>query len=104
MKFIFFIFVSLFLRLPNSVSAQNAVHTDLVINVNGMVCDFCAQAIWKVFEEYEAVDSIDVDLDSASVTVHLKPGQDLNKAQIDKAITYAGYDFVSLERVQHAIN
>ena len=31
------------------------------IGVNGMVCDFCARAIEKVFMKQDAVESIDVN-------------------------------------------
>lgn len=75
-------------------------HTDIAIHVNGMVCDFCAQSVWKVFEDYEQVASVDVDLDTGIVTVHLKPGETLDDAALDKAITYAGYDLVKTERIE----
>lgn len=81
--------------------AETATHEDVVIHVDGMVCDFCAQSIWKVFEDYDAVTSVDVDLDTASVTVHLKSGQDLTDEELDKAITYAGYDLVDITRQAH---
>lgn len=82
---------------PATASTQ---HEDIAITVNGMVCDFCAQSVWKVFEEYDQVDNVDVDLDTGIVTVHLKPGQALDDATLDKAITYAGYDLVEIERQQ----
>lgn len=69
------------------------------IKVNGMVCDFCAQSVWKVFNDYDAVEDTLVDLDKAMVIVTLKEGQDLTDEQLEKAINYSGYDFVSLERI-----
>ena len=72
------------------------------ITVNGMVCDFCAQAVWKVMSEYDAVADTLVDLDRSMVIVTLKDGQDLSDEELNKAITYSGYDFVSLERVEES--
>ena len=68
------------------------------IKVNGMVCDFCAQAVWKVFEEYNAVEKIDINLDTGVVSVALKDGQTLTDEELNKAIQYAGYDLVGITR------
>lgn len=83
------------------VKAETTSHSDIVITVNGMVCDFCAQSVWKVLKEHEQVEDVGVDLDTGEVTVHLAPGTTLSDEDVQKAITYAGYDFVSLERVSH---
>ena len=37
-----------------------------------MVCDFCAQAIEKVFMKREEVQGINVDLDNQKVVIYLK--------------------------------
>ena len=76
------------------------LHEDVLIKVNGMVCDFCAQSIWKIFKDYGGVSNIDVDLDTGIVTVHMKPSHTLSEEQLNKAITYAGYDLVSIDRTQ----
>ncbi len=91
-KFLAIITVAICLSSP-ALAAEN-----ILIKVNGMVCDFCAQSIWKVFQDYDAVDDIDVNLDTGIVTVNLKEGQDLTDEQLDKAITYAGYDLVEVTR------
>ena len=70
------------------------------IKVLGMVCDFCAQAVWKVFEDYDAVESVDINLDDGLVTVFLKDGQSLSDDELSKAIEYAGYDLVSISKAQ----
>lgn len=93
------ILLATFLLIPAAYASST--HEDVVIKVNGMVCDFCAQAVFKVFEEYEGVASVDVNLDDGSVTVHMKPDATLSQGQLDQAITYAGYDLVSVERVQY---
>lgn len=96
MRIILTIIALFTLAQPALASTQ---HEDIAITVNGMVCDFCAQSVWKVFEDYEQVSTVDVDLDTGIVLVHLKPGQALDDAALEKAITYAGYDLVKTERV-----
>ncbi len=68
------------------------------IKVNGMVCDFCAQSVFKVFKDYDAVEDIMIDLDTGMVSLDLKEGQDLTQEELDKGITYAGYQLVGITR------
>ena len=93
MRLLFLTFATLIL----STSAALASH-QIDIKVNGMICDFCAQAIWKVFEDYEAVENVNIDLDTGTVSVMLKEGQDLTDEQLDTAIQYSGYDLVEIKR------
>ena len=41
----------------------------IVTSVNGLVCDFCAQALKKVFQKEEAVKALKVDLDEGEVRI-----------------------------------
>lgn len=70
------------------------------IGVNGMVCDFCAQSVLKVFEENEGVENIDVNLDDALVILTMKDGATITDEEIEKNIHYAGYDLVDINRVE----
>ena len=90
------IFTLTFLTLFISNTAAFANHK-IDIKVNGMVCDFCAQAVWKIFEDYEAVESVDINLDTGTVSIAIKDGQTLSDEDLDKAIQYAGYDLVSIK-------
>lgn len=103
MRHLLILFAFVVLAAPVSAETQPAAqpHTDIVITVNGMVCDFCAQSVWKVLKEHEQVEDIDIDMDTGKVTVHLAPGTDMSDETVQEAITYSGYDFVSLERVEH---
>lgn len=60
--------------------------------VNGLVCDFCARAVEKVFKKQAAVDSINVDLDKKLIIIHFKGDQKLDDKTIRKLITDSGYD------------
>ena len=91
----YFILTTLSLMLMNTPAWANH---KIDIKVNGMVCDFCAQAVWKVFEDYDAVEKVDINLDTGVVSVALKEGQTLTDKELDKAIQYAGYDLVGITR------
>ena len=68
------------------------------INVNGLVCDFCARALEKVFGKQEAVSDIDVNLDTKIITVHFKDGQNLSNDSLTALITDAGYNVEGITR------
>ena len=78
--------------------ASEKGQTLIDIKVNGMVCDFCAQSVWKVFYEYDAVEQVDIDLSEGLVTITLKPDTTLDDTQIDEGITHAGYDLVDIKK------
>ena len=61
-------------------------------DVNGLVCDFCARALEKVFGRQEAVESINVDLDEKVITIHFNEGQKLDDETIIELIADSGYD------------
>ena len=62
------------------------------VDVNGLVCDFCARAIEKVFNKEEAVDSINVDMNKKVITIHFKKGQSLDNKKITQLIQDSGYN------------
>ena len=68
------------------------------ISVNGLVCDFCARAIEKIFTKDEAVESVAVDLTSKIVTATFKDGKTLSDDELKKLVTDAGYNVVSIAR------
>lgn len=70
----------------------------IYVDINGLVCDFCARALEKVFAKKEQVESISVDLDSKVVTIHFNNDQSLGDIEIIKYINDAGY---SVEDIRH---
>ena len=73
---------------------------DAHVSVNGLVCDFCARALEKVFGKEEAVKAIDVNLDTKIITVNFNEGQTLSDEKITQLITDAGYNVEGIHRVQ----
>ena len=71
---------------------------DVVAQVNGLVCDFCAKGLEKSFNRTGKVSHVLVDLTAKEVRLKFNPGASLDDAQIRKLIRDAGYALVSLKR------
>lgn len=95
------------LAAPVAVSAQAQTtqaapaRTGLVtVKVNGLVCDFCVQALTRTFKKEKAVDRFHVDLTSKEIHMTFKPGQTLTDARIRTLVTNAGYNVVGIARAK----
>ena len=67
------------------------------VSVNGMVCDFCARSIDKLFSKKDEVKDIDVDLDNGKIVIDFLPGQRLQDSIIKKLVTDSGFDVVDIK-------
>lgn len=82
---------------PQSETAVSA-QTMVTAKVNGMVCDFCARAVTKVFGKEAAVENVRVDLDKGEIHVTLKSGAELSDERVASLVKKSGYDLVSIAR------
>lgn len=80
------------LTLTATAARAETIHVD----VNGLVCAFCATAIEKTFSKVEGVNSVSVDLDKRVVTIDAVDGKAPNDATITSAIEDAGYNVVKI--------
>lgn len=72
--------------------------TLITIDANGLVCDFCARALEKVFMKQKGVSGIDVNLDSGKILISLEKGAAMDDDTLRKLVTDAGYNISSIER------
>ena len=87
--------------VQNAVQAEQAVSPgDVYVSVNGLVCDFCARALEKVFGKEAAVKSIDVNLDTKIITINFSEGQSLDDERITALITDSGYNVEGINHVE----
>ena len=70
----------------------------LNISVKGLVCDFCARSIEKLFGKEASVSDIDVNLEKMLITINLKKDKELNDKKIRKLIMDSGYDVKEINR------
>lgn len=83
------------------VLASPAMASQIVnVSVDGMVCDFCAQSVLKVFEDSKDVENIDINLDEGLVIISVRDGGTLSDDEIKEKIHYAGYDLKGINRAE----
>lgn len=68
------------------------------VKINGLICDFCVQALTKTFKRQPAVRAIAVDLNAKELRLGFKPNQSLDNATITKLVRDAGYNVVGITR------
>ena len=68
------------------------------VKMNGLVCDFCARALEKIFGKRDDVSGIDVDLDNGKVTIAMKAGKTIDDGTLTQLITDSGYNVVAINK------
>ena len=94
----------LFFCLAILVSSPALAARSIKVDVNGMVCSFCAAAIEKRLKSIGATKAVYVDLSKKIVAVELKDGQDVALEKVTEEIKDAGYDVVKIERSEQTID
>ena len=98
MKLFNTVIFSLLLSFSSMVSAKT-----IEMDVNGLVCAFCAQGIQKTLKAFPAAEAVYVSLENRIVAVQLKEGSDIDDATLRKAITDAGYTVVAIRRTDASL-
>jgi len=68
-----------------------------VVNVNGMVCDFCARGIEKTFMKSANVKKVDVDLEVGKVLIAYSNDTKISFEDIKEKITANGQTAVDMK-------
>ena len=84
----------------SSLAAARTIEMD----VNGLVCAFCAQGIEKSLKSFPATQAVFVSLEHRIVAVQLKEGTDIDDAALKKAITDSGYTIVAIRRSEESLD
>ena len=71
-----------------------------VVNVNGMVCDFCARGIEKTFMKSANVKKVDVDLEVGKVLIAYSSDTKITFEDIQEKITANGQTAVDMKVVK----
>ena len=75
----------------------------IVADVLGVVCDFCALAMNKIFSKREEVAAIYVDLDTKALNLVLAPGASMSDQTIADLAVEAGYRIAEVRRGDEAL-
>lgn len=85
-------------------ASTDASARSLRIEVNGLVCAFCADGITRAFKKEPAAAEVFVSLENKLVAVQLKDGADIADATATKLLTDAGYTVVGIERTDATVS
>ena len=75
----------------------------VVVDVLGVVCDFCATAMNKIFGKRDEVAAVYVDLDKKTLSLVIGEGDALSDKQIEKLAKKAGYRIAAIRRDSEAL-
>ena len=90
------------LALLIALIAMPALAQDYVINVNGIVCEFCALGVTKKVSKLPFIDrskyddGVKVEIEDQMVTIAVKDAAELDKNALFAAIESAGYKPVDI--------
>src|ERR1043165_2301196 len=82
--------------------AASAAQT-IEMEVDGLVCAFCAQGIEKKLRKQDATADVFVNLEHKLVAVALKPGKDIADDALKSLLTEAGYTLKGVKRTDESI-
>jgi copper chaperone CopZ len=78
--------------------------TTIEMDVNGLVCAFCAQGISKTLHGFPATADVVVSLERKLVAVSTKEGQDISDDDLRRALTNAGYTVKAIHRESESLD
>jgi mercuric ion binding protein len=81
----------------------NALAGTIEMQVNGLVCGFCAQGIEKTLRKNPATADVFVSLETRLVAIATKDGKDIADNELRKALTNSGYDVKGIARTQNSL-
>lgn len=87
-----------------SLSAATARAATIEMDVNGLVCAFCAQGIEKKLKAFPATSDVVVSLEKKLVALSTKEGQDISDDALKTALTDAGYTVKAIHREEESLD
>ena len=72
--------------------------TQITILARGLVCDFCAQGIYKTFKRIETVQDIFVNLEKGLVVLRAASNPPITDAVLHKMMLDNGFNIISIKR------
>ena len=91
---------AILLLIASPLAAAKTIEMD----VNGLVCGFCAQGIEKTLKAMPATEGVFVSLTNRLVAVKLKDGADIDDAALRKALKDSGYSVVAIRRTERPLD
>ncbi len=83
---------------PVDAANVSVLPGEAVIIVHGIVCSFCSQGVTRSLSRLSFIDKskytkgVKVEIEDQKVTIAIKPGNNLDLAQVFKSILKGGYE------------
>ncbi len=98
MKIFVIILTLLFNKNINSKNKLENESKQINVFVNGLVCDFCARSIEKIFKKNDSVSDIEVNMEKMLITIYMQKDKTIKNEIIKKLINDSGYDVTEIRR------
>ncbi len=88
--------------LITALFSTTTIADDYVVNVNGLVCEFCAIGVTKKVSKLAFIDNskytkgVKVEIEDQMVTIAVKEDSELDKEALFSAIEAGGYNPVDI--------
>ena len=93
--------IILTLLFHKNIDSKNKLQNDdkkINVFVNGLVCDFCARSIEKIFKKNDSVSDIEVNMEKMLITIYMQKDKTIKNEIIKKLINDSGYDVTEIRR------
>ncbi|MEQ8504374.1 MAG: heavy-metal-associated domain-containing protein [Rhodospirillales bacterium] len=87
--------------MPGPISAKET-GTAYALGVDGLACPFCGYGVEKQLMRIDGVISVEIDLESGTVTTTMAAGRTLGKDTAQKAVEAAGFTLRSFQELGSA--
>ena len=88
----------------SATSSASAAQQTIQVELDGLVCAFCAQGVEKKMKAPADTDKVFVSLNKKVTLVALKEGQDIPDETIRAEITNAGYVVKAISRTSESFD
>ncbi len=94
---LFALFTTMALALPARAQDDKIIENpDVIIEVAGLSCPFCAYGIEKRLKKIDSVDELSVLLEEGKVQLKLKEGATVSEERLQQAVADAGFEARSI--------
>ena len=90
-------------QTPEIKAALDAGGEPIVVDVLGVVCDFCAKAMNKTFGKRDEIAAVYVDLDTKALNLVTRPAMTMTDETLVKLVKKAGYKAADIRRGEAAL-
>ena len=101
---LFFAMIVSSVTILSATSSASAAQQTIQVELDGLVCAFCAQGVEKKMKAQTATDKVFVSLNKKVTLVALKEGQDIPDETIRAEITNAGYVVKAISRTSESFD